>query len=214
MLQGWTQVGLHGVMSVRSPSVQMFLDEESVHLYDLTEQLLSDASVHEGNESPPPYLDDFPGLREELFEQAAEAGRWLHAQGYRGTASADFLVAERAGHGDRRVYVCEVNARVTGATYPSVLARHFRPLGAWLMRNLKFARLEDGAHLLQLLEKRGDLFHEGRSSGILPINFNTTAEGHVEKGQFLCLRGTTAECQDLLLRGEKDLPIDWSYVRD
>jgi hypothetical protein len=214
MVQGWIQVGLHEVTTVRSPSVQMFLDEKSVHLYDLTEQLLSDASVHEGNESPPPYLGVIPGLADEIYRQAGEAGRWLHAQGYRGTASADFLVAERAARSDPRVWVCEVNARVTGATYPSVLARHFLPEGAWLMRNLKFARLEAGAHILQLLEKRGDLFHEGRTSGILPINFNTTLDGRVEKGQFLCLGPTTAECHDQLLRATKDLPLDWSYVRD
>lgn len=214
MLQGWMQAGLHDISAVQSPSVQMFLDEESVHLYDLTEQLLSDASVHEGNESPPPYLEDFPGLKDELFAQAGEAGRWLHAQGYRGTASADFLVTERAARGDRRVHVCEVNARVTGATYPSVLARHFLPEGAWLMRNLKFAHPEEGAHLLGLLRKRGDLFQPGRASGIIPINFNTSAEGSVEKGQFLCLGANTEECRRLLLRGEKDLPIDWSYARD
>jgi hypothetical protein len=214
MIQGWMQVGMHGITAVRSPSVQMFLDDKSVYLYDLTEQLLSDASVHEGNESPPPYLNDSPGVMEEIFRQAGEAGKWLHAQGYRGTASADFLVAEGAAPEDRRVWVCEVNARVTGATYPSVLARHYLPGSAWLMRNLKFARLESGEHILQLLEKRGDLFHEGRTSGILPINLNTTAEGRVEKGQFLCLGPTTAECHDQLLRAKKDLPLDWSYVRD
>jgi hypothetical protein len=214
MVQGWIQVGLHGITAVRSPSVQMFLDERSVHLYDLTEQLLSDASVHEGNESPPPYLSAFPGLVDEIYRQAGEAGRWLHAQGYRGTASADFLVAERTARSDPRVWVCEVNARVTGATYPSVLARHYLPEGAWLMRNLKFAQLESGAHILQLLEKRGDLFHEGRTAGIMPINCNTTYDGRVEKGQFLCLGATTAECHDQLLRAKKDLPLDWSYVRD
>jgi hypothetical protein len=214
MLQGWMQAGTHGISAIHSPSVQMFLDDQSVYLYDLTEQLLSDASVHEGNESPPPYLETSPGLMEELFAQAGEAGRWLHEQGYRGTASADFLVAERAGPGERSVYVCEINARVTGATYPSVLARHYLPMGAWLMRNLKFTRPQEGAHLLELLEQRGDLFHEGRTAGILPINFNTDDQGLVEKGQFLCLSPTTAGCHDLLLRCEKDLPIDWSYVRD
>jgi hypothetical protein len=123
-------------------------------------------------------------------------------------------VAERAATSDPRVWVCELNARVTGATYPSVLARHYLPEGAWLMRNLKFARPESGAHILQLLEKRGDLFHEGRTTGILPINLNTTSDGQVEKGQFLCLGATTAECHDQLLRAKKDLPLDWSYVRD
>ena len=56
--------------------------------------------------------------------------------------------------------------------------------------------------------------HEGRTTGILPINLNTTSDGHVEKGQFLCLGPTTAECHDQLLRAKKDLPLDWSYVRD
>jgi hypothetical protein len=214
MVQGWVQKGLHGVTHIHSPSVQMFLDDHSVYLFDLTEQILSHQSVHQGNESPPPYLAEFPGLMEELFRQAGAAGLWLHEQRYRGTASVDFLVAALGEPGAFRVYACEINARVTGATYPSVLARHYLPRGGWLMRNLKLVEPVDGASILRFLEEHGHLFHPHRESGILPINFNLTPDGLVEKGQFLCLGETPAACHEMLLRAEEDLPVDWEYVRD
>ena len=75
--QGWLQPGELGVREIFSPSVQLFLDDESVSLYDLTEQILSDASIHQGNEAPPPYLPMKKGLRSELLRQAGEAGSWL-----------------------------------------------------------------------------------------------------------------------------------------
>lgn len=214
MVQGWVRKGLHGVRQIFSPSVQMFNDQESVYLYDLTEQILSHESVHQGNESPPPYLAEFPGLLEGLFRQAGIAGLWLHEQGYRGTASVDFLVAALDEPGTFRVYACEINARVTGATYPSILARHYLPRGGWLMRNLKLADAVPGSDILRFLEEHGHLFHPHRESGILPVNFNLTADGLVEKGQFLCLGETSADCHEMLLRAEEDLPIDWEYVRD
>jgi len=214
MVQGWVREGLNGVSAIYSPSVQMFLDHERVCLYDLTEQILSGDSIHQGNESPPPYLQAFPDLTEELFSQAEVAGRWLHQQGYRGTASVDFLVAALEEPGACRVYACEINARVTGATYPSVLARHYLPSGGWLMRNLKFVEPLQGAAILELLSAHGHLFHPQRENGILPINFNLNPEGLVEKGQFLCLGRTSAECHAMLRRAEEDLPVDWEYARD
>lgn len=214
MVQGWVEKGRHGVARVFSPSVQMFLDDEAVYLYDLTEQILSHESVHQGNESPPPYLDEHPGLMEELFRQAGVAGQWLHDQGYRGTASADFLVTALAEPGAYRAYVCEINARLTGATYPSVLARHFQPRGAWLMRNLKLAKPVSARTVLRLLDHHSDLFHPGKHRGVLPVNVILNESGRVEKGQFLCIAPTTAECHEMLFHAERDLPIDWEYVRD
>lgn len=214
MVQGWLAPGCHGVTAVHSPSVQLFIGEDRILLYDLTEQILSHESVHEGNESPPPYLGQFPGLKDELLRQAAVAARWLHSQQYRGTASADFLVVEKHEPPGFNVYVCELNARVTGATYPSLLARHFLPQGAWLMRNLKLAKPEPGALILDLLRQRGDLYQPGRARGILPINFNLDPDNLVVKGQFLCLDSESCACHDMLTRAEMDLPIDWSYVRD
>lgn len=215
MVQGWITPGRAGVREVLSPSVQMFVTADTVALYDLTEQILSgEASVHEGNESPPPYLERLPGLREELFRQAAVAARWLHAQGYRGTASADFLVAIDGSPAGFAAYVCEINARVTGATYPSVLARRFFPGGSWLMRNLKLSHPATGSQVLAALHEHGHLFTGNEPGGILPVNFNLTADGLVDKGQFLCLSQSPGGCSRLLSEAEADLPIDWSYILD
>lgn len=207
IVQGWLQPGEQGVIRMRSPSIQLFLDDDSVTQYDLTEQILSDASVHEGNESPPSYIGAEPELKNELLRQGGIAGKWLHSRGYRGTASVDFLVAERTDATE--VYVCEINARVTGATYPSVLARRFIPDGAWLMRNLRFAEPLTGRQLLDSLHGSGDLYIPGQSEiGIIPVNFNFGPDGLVNKGQFLCLAHTTTGSHKLLEIAELDLPCE------
>jgi hypothetical protein len=162
--------------------------------------------------SPPPYIPDRAGLKEDLFRQAALAGEWLHAQGYRGTGSADFLVIERKGK--REAILCEINARVTGATYPAVLARHFNPKGCWLMRNIQFRSSLGGDQILSLMDRAAVLYRPGKESGILPFNFNTDAEGKVIKGQFLCLGEKLEECGGLLARAWAKLPVEWGYDRD
>ncbi len=212
MVQAWFQPGEHDTESVLSPSVQVFLNDQTAYLYDLTEQILEE-SIHQGNESPPPYLDELPGLRDELFRQAGAAAKWLHRQGYRGTGSVDFLVT-CCSEGPPTAYVCEINARVTGATYPSVLARHFLPNGAWRMRNFELAVPLRGDDLLDKLRTHGELFDAGHRTGILPINFNLDPDGLVLKGQFLAIAPELPECRRLLDIGRHDLPVAWNYTHD
>ena len=183
LVQGWLDPSIAGVQHVASPSVQIFVGEDGVTLFDLTDQILSPGSIHEGNQAPPTSLES-PELREECLRLGAMAGRWLHAQKYRGTASADFHVAFR-DDGTVEVRICELNARVTGATYPSLLARHFHPGGGWIMRNLSLPVPRSAAELLDDLKRPGFLYQPGREFGVLPINFNYDPEGAVTKGQFL-----------------------------
>lgn len=212
MVQGWIEAGERGVTNLWSPSVQMFLDTTRIHLYDITEQILGEESVHQGNEAPPPYLAGRDGLREALIRQAGVAGRWLHAGGYRGTASVDFLVAQSGE--EATAFVCEINARVTGATYPAVLARHFTPQGAWLMRNLRLATPIDGRQVLAALRRQKLLFARGSATGVLPINFNTGPGGGVDKGQFLFLASESDRCRGLLAEAESALGVVWHFERD
>jgi hypothetical protein len=212
MVQAWLRPGEHGIDAVLSPSVQVFLNDETIHLYDLTEQILED-SIHQGNESPPPYLDEYPGLEAELHRQAGEAASWLHRQGYRGAGSVDFLVVRHVD-GSFTAYVCEINARVTGATYPSVLARHFLPDGSWRMRNFELSVPLTGDALLDKLRTHGELFDPILRTGILPINFNLNPDGLVLKGQFLAIAPELPECRRLLDIGRHDLPVEWKYTHD
>lgn len=183
LVQGWLDESVPEIERVASPSVQMLIGGEEIDLYDLTDQILSPRSIHEGNVSPPVSLSH-KGLRDEVLRQAGVAARWLHAQGYRGTASADFHLAFwRGGHVEVRV--CELNARVTGATYPSLLARHFAPGGAWLMRNLRLPETPRGKEIFDELGDRGLLYQAGMAGGVLPINFNSKVPGKITKGQFL-----------------------------
>jgi len=198
LVQGWLDEALPGVRRVASPSVQMLVGEGRAELFDTTDQILSPGSIHEGNVSPPGSLVD-AAVRDEVLRQAGVAAGWLHAQGYRGTASADFHLAFR-DDGGVEVRVCEVNARVTGATYPSLLARHFIPGGAWLMRNLRLPDPMRGTALFDDLDAKGLLFRPGMSQGVLPINFNYEAPGRVTKGQFLFLGPDAAAVEAALAR--------------
>ena len=212
LVQGWMDDTCPGVDGIRSPSVQLFLDDDSLNLYDVTDQILSQESVHEGNVASPAWLTGNPSTLNEVLRQAERTGGWLHQQGYRGTASVDFHVAQRGPH--HEVRVCEINARVTGATYPSVLARHFLPKGGWLMRNVKFAQAPTASVLLKTLDKAGLLFRPGTSRAILPINFNTQKDGRVIKGQFLCLGDSVEDLWMLLDEVRSLLPVKGEFDRD
>jgi hypothetical protein len=212
MVQGWIEDGVLDMKKLASPSVQLFLSDDKVFLFDMTEQILSAESVHQGNASPPPIVSRFPEVEPELWRQASIAAAWLHAQGYRGTASVDFLIVERGG--SLETLVCEINARVTGATYPALLARRFNPQGHWLMRNIGFRKAMDGGELLALMGQAGVLFRPGAPAGMIPFNFNTDADGRVLKGQFVCLAEDLEICNDLLARAWARLPVEWDYDRD
>ena len=214
LVQGWLEPGNGTVTGLRSPSVQLFIDDGAVYLYDVTEQILSESSVHEGNESPPPYFDLFPGLKKEIMHQAGAAAQWLHSVGYRGTASADLIVAGREGRDMPEVYVCELNARVTGATYPSVLARHFLPQGAWLHRNLRLREPLTGDALLHMLGEGGHVYDVGETRGVLPVNFNFGKDRLIHKGQFLCIAESREGCHDYLRRMQAETDVEWAFDRD
>ncbi|NNC89892.1 MAG: hypothetical protein HKN82_15650 [Akkermansiaceae bacterium] len=185
LVQGWIDDRTPGIERVASPSVQMLITDEEIYFYDLTDQILDSSSVHEGNAAPPRSFTS-GDLTRELLRQASVSATWLVQQGYRGTASADFHLAFR-DDGNVDVRVCELNARVTGATYPSFLARRFLPGGAWLMRNLLIPDAAGGARIFDDLAEAGLLFVPGATAGVLPINFNLTGERLVCKCQLLFL---------------------------
>jgi hypothetical protein len=212
MVQGWIEDGVRGMDKIASPSVQLFLNEHTVFLYDMTEQILSEQSVHQGNLSPPPVAQRFPEVKRELWRQAGIAGRWLHRQGYRGTGSVDFIIVQRNQR--LETIICEINARVTGATYPAFLARHFKPKGDWLMRNIGFRKPMAGSDLIALIDRTGVLYRAGDNSGVIPFNFNTNLDGRVLKGQFVSIADHIDECTALLARAWSELPVEWEYDRD
>ena len=209
---GWIEVGINKVIDVKSPSVQLFLDDSSVHLYDITDQILSKDSVHEGNVSPPPYLDE--DLKTELLRQADLVGGWLHSQGYRGTGSIDYIVARQSDMNAPIVYTSEINARITGATYPSVLARRFIPSGAWLMENLRLESPWSGERLMQHLQTTSKLYSPGKDEGMLPINFNFDQTDQVTKLQMLFLAADVDHCLALVRKLESNATLGFKAERD
>lgn len=211
LVQGWFEPGVFEIVNVSSPSVQIFLNDNSIFLFDITDQILSDNSIHEGNHSPPISANE--PIQQELLQQAGAASRWLYEQGYRGTASVDFLVVNKSGQAPE-VFICEINARITGATYPSVVGRHLAPEGAWLMRNLRVEHPIPGHELLKLIDKSRHLFTKGQHKGIVPMNFNFDQTGLTRKGQFLCLAPTVHECTELLDSLVASLPFKTQTERD
>lgn len=210
MVQGWIDDALPGVRFVASPSAQLFLGDGDPFVYDSTEQILSHESIHEGNVAPPPCLLGSPELEAEFLRQAHMVAVWLAEQGYRGTASVDFLLIERDG--GMVLYVCEVNARVTGATYPSLLAHRFHPDGAWQMRNVRPEDAPGAARLLGLLDGARLLF-DGKL-GFIPVNFNETPEGGVAKMQLLALGRDVAETNEMFDRLAANPELKCHYDRD
>ncbi len=212
LVQGWLDETLPGVHILGSPSVQIFVGEDTVDLYDLTEQILSRESVHEGNIAPPPSLAGEEESQNELFRQAGIGAQWLYEQGYRGTASADFHIIERDGQIEIRL--CEINARITGATYPALLARYFKPDGAWVMRNVRFNTLPSSQEILDSLERHGLCFQPNDASGIIPINLNPKNDNSIAKGQFLALGNTVEECEEVFKQISAIESIPGDYDRD
>lgn len=212
LVQGWMNTNGRQRRMLGSPSVQLYLDQQSLQLYDLTDQILDENSVHQGNISPPACATENPQVHQELLRQARLVGSWLHSLGYRGTASVDFLVVDHSG--DWTAYVCEINARVTGATYPSLLARRFFPAGAWQMRNVLLSPPQQGAAILELLERHHLLFREGAKSGLIPVNFNHQQNGLVGKCQLLALASDTRGTHEIFQSLRSIEEFSWNYDRD
>ena len=212
LVQGWVEPGIKAVRHIHSPSVQIMVGEDEILLYDTTDQILDHQSVHEGNLAPPHRPEERSEEQSQLLNQARALVPWLHHSGYRGPASIDFHVAQRGEHTDIRA--CEINARVTGATYPSLLARHFQQNGAWLMRNLALPAPLPASSILDILEREDMLFQPGAARGCLPINFNTNRSGEITKGQFLFLAPDVDEVAGLLSELVSHPEIDLHYDRD
>ncbi len=216
LAQGWIKEGHKEIENLLSPSVQFFCDKNhQITIFDITEQLLSRSFVHEGNISPPMNFAPYHGdeVYDEMIRQSVQVTKWVASTGYKGTGSIDFLVFHMAGQ--LQVYVCEVNARVTGATYPSLLALRFMPGKAWLMRNFSFDRALSVQDLIRVIGKSGHLFAPGKSSGILPINFIVDDKGFVSKAQILFLADRSEICLKMTMEfPQLMMPVRCLYDRD
>jgi len=213
LVQGWIEEGRRSVTRIVSPSVQFFCgDDDKVTLYDITDQLLSKSSIHEGNISPPISLAADNDIQKEILRQAEIVTSWVASTGFRGTGSIDFVVC--GTNKKATVYTCEVNARVTGATYPSLLALHFNSGGAWLMRNVSFGPCMTGQEFFALLEKKNILYLPGRPQGILPLNLIEAENREVTKCQLLFLAGDTGRCLEMIENFPKLLPASCVFDRD
>jgi len=213
LVQGWVEEGRLGCSGVASPSVQFFCGQDNrVALYDFTDQLLSNDSIHEGNLSPPISIAGEEPLKSMILGQAMEVAAWVAGLGYLGPGSVDFLIWRKQG--SPQVLVCEVNARVTGATYPSLLALYCNPGGAWLMRNMVFGPCMTVREFLHFLEGKKLLFSLQRRRGIIPVNVISAANGQIFKCQLLFLASSSPECLAMMEEFPGLLPSYCRFERD
>ena len=212
LVQGWIEPGIKAVRHIHSPSVQILVNDDEIFLYDTTDQILDHQSIHEGNLAPPHLPGALTEEQEQILAQSKAIVPWLHQTGYRGPASIDFHIARRGEETDIRA--CEINARVTGATYPSMLARRFQKNGAWLMRNLALPEPLAADRILEILDSHDALFKPGASNGCLPINFNIDKKGDITKGQFLFIAPGVDEVCDQLAELVSHPQIELHYDRD
>lgn len=212
LVQGWIEPGIKAVKHIHSPSVQVLVGEKEITLFDTTDQILDHQSVHEGNLAPPQHPEALTEEQNELLAQSKAIVPWLHRTGYRGPASIDFHVARHGEVSDVRA--CEINARVTGATYPSLLARKFQKNGAWLLRNLALPEPLPALSILSILDDQNALYRPGQENGCLPINFNMTKNGEISKGQFLFLGPDVYHASEQLAELVSLPEINLHYDRD
>lgn len=212
LVHGWVEEGRMGASAVFSPSVQFFCGKDGVTIFDVTDQILRHESIHEGNLSPPSSISPGDDVYGEVLQQAEAVASWVDSTGYRGTASVDFLVFKRNGR--PAVHVCEVNARVTGATYPSLLALHFNPGGSWLMRNTVFDPSIDCGEFLATLGRAGRLYEPGSGEGILPMNIILGDDGKMLKAQLLFLARSPQACTAMARNMSTDLSLSCFFDRD
>ncbi len=213
LVQGWLEEGNMGIDRIFSPSVQFFCDGKGIAtLYDITDQLLSKNSIHQGNLSPPESFAADSPTHKEILRQAQITTSWIGSLGYSGTGSIDFLVSTA---GEKiTVYICEVNARVTGATYPSLLARNFNPKGAWLMRNISFGPCMTAQEFFDLLAQRDILYVPGSKKGILPLNVIISENRQITKCQLLVLSPMMQQCVEIIEAFPDLLPSSCTFDRD
>jgi hypothetical protein len=177
-----------------SPNVQVFVAGPTapVSCVSIADQRLSPALGYRGNA--------FPSLASRLTDLTAaslDLGEWLAQEGFTGLAGFDFI--EHRQFGATAWCLAELNPRVNGVTYPSVVmerlnaerAQSHPRIGGFVSAELQverqsFARFRDRFSRM--------LFDPARGRGLFPYYVGCLEAGHLSAAFF---GGTRAEAAAL-----------------
>jgi hypothetical protein len=139
-----------------------------------TDQVLDANLHHAGNRFPSCAL-----LVDEMIAHAEALGHHLRDMGYAGWAGCDFCEYMDPTTGEPRLFFAELNARINGASYPTIAAGR---LGASLDRPMAFVSgyLTTGARSFAELAGRlgSQLLRPGGRPGTLPYNTGCLPHGY------------------------------------
>jgi hypothetical protein len=158
-----------------SPNILVFVAPEGpVRFVGATDQVLDANLHHAGNRFPSGAL-----LVDEMIAHAEALGHHLRDRGYAGWTGCDFCEYMDPATGEPRLFFAELNARINGASYPTVAAGR---LAASSDRPMAFVSgyVTTGARsFVELAGRLGSrLLRPGGGPGTLPYNTGCLAHGY------------------------------------
>ncbi|MER3445580.1 MAG: hypothetical protein C4291_01505 [Candidatus Dadabacteria bacterium] len=154
-----------------SPNILMHIElgNGRILCVGITDQLLSDKLVHEGNIYPPSAK-----TINDMVNSAQRISKWLQTEGYRGLVGFDFGEYVHPKTGEFNHFLAEINPRTNAATYSKSLMDHLNRkqkggpyIEAFLSANVK----TKAGSFSELNELYGHLFFNTKTGkGLVPYN--------------------------------------------
>jgi hypothetical protein len=155
-----------------SPNVLMFIGlDGSIRCVGITDQILNEAMLHEGNRYP-----SRAKMLEPMMDSSMKIAEWLRSDGYTGLFGLDFAEYMDRPGGERKYFLAEVNPRMNAAGYSKALMerlnyfqqqKEFPQIKAFISINTK----TEATSFAQLQEIFGDMFFQPETgNGLVPYN--------------------------------------------
>jgi hypothetical protein len=165
-----------------SPNILMHIKPDCgrISCVCVTDQLLSDDLIHQGNAYP-----SSARTLPDMINSAQGVSKWLQGKGYSGLVGFDFGEYSVPGTREIKHFLAEINPRINAATYPKSLMEHLnrkqRQKGAPYIEAFVSANIKTNARsFAELHESYGHLFFKPEiGKGLVPYNV-----GCLENGKF------------------------------
>lgn len=156
-----------------TPSVIMHIEPRngSILCVSLTDQVLNEKLVHEGNTYP-----STAKTVDGMLLSAKKLSQWLQAEGYSGLVGFDFGEYFNSETGRFEHFLAEINPRNTASVYPTSLMEHLnlkqaQKTGAYIEAFLSTNVKTNASSFAELNELYGHLFFKpGTGKGLFPYN--------------------------------------------
>ena len=172
-----------------SPNFQYFITENNVEFIVATDQILEKDRVSYSGNLYPSFLIKKPAVLKTINEMSEKICGYLQTKRCFGLAGIDYIVTKQG-----KVYSTEVNARINGSTFPSLIIEKLFGEDAnihWLFKTFHFkpVSFENLFNKFKyFIKKRGDF-------GVLPIGVDLLES--MGEGQFMIISRSSKELYDL-----------------